>query len=635
MHHDHCEHEHEHDHEHGCGCCEETVETSTKGILIAISSALLLAAIILGEFSMPLYVTLPIYVAAYLVVGSNCFIGLYNEFREKNFFSEYLLMTVATVGAFAISEYTEAVLVMIFHCIGTVIEDYSVSKSKNSVRSLLDGRPEKVERKNGEIWESVPLEDIAVGDVVRIKAGEIAALDGVVTGGGATVDTSSVTGESRKYFLSENDKVLSGFVNLDGVIEITVTSDEKHSTLSEIVRLVEEGNKNKSNAEKTLSVFAKYYTPAVMFAAIAIAVICPLIWGNFVYFFREAMLLLVASCPCSLLIGIPLSFYCGIGGMAKNGVLVKGGGHIEKFSKLRAVAFDKTGTLTTGDFGITEIFAENKEELFDLLCAAEYYSTHSLSEPFKNGKISPSDLSDFTEIAGRGVFVKYKDKPLFAGNAKLMRENGIVFPDVKEEKGSVIFAAYDGEYKGRVILGDIIRSDAEQTLSELKKNGVEKTVLLTGDGKTNAELLANTLKIDEVKSSLLPKDKVENVLTLSEKYDGNVAFVGDGINDAPVLAKAPMSVAIAKDGNGISASAADAVLLGGKLSGISKLVSFSKKTMRLVRFDIVSSLAVKFGVMAGGFFGLPMYAAVFADVGLTVIYPLLAYALFKSAKKDR
>lgn len=628
--------EHGHEHSHGDGCCcgeEETFSVKTKFILIAVSSVLLIAAMILSSFDINLFITLPLYIAAYLVVGINCFKGCINEIREGNIFSEYLLMTVATVGAFIISEYNEAVLVMIFHCIGTIIEYYSVSRSKNSVRALLDSRPKTVEVQRDGNWQKFNVSDVKVGDIIRVKPGEMIALDGVIVKGTASIDTSSITGESVKRTFSEKDTVMSGYINLDGMLEIEISSEEKNSTLAEIIRLVEEGNKNKSNAEKTFSVFAKYYTPAVMAAALIVALICPLIWGNWSYFFGVAMLFLVASCPCSLIIGIPLSFYCSIGGMAKNGILVKGGAHIENFSRLKVMAFDKTGTLTTGDFGILKISSKNDEELLQLLSAAEYYSTHPLAQVFKKNTVNENEITDFKEISGRGVSVLFKNKKILAGNRTLLESENIEVPEIENINGSVIFVSYGGEYKGYAVLGDVVREDAEETLFKIKKSGVEKTVLLTGDGKTNATSLAKKLNIDSVFYSLLPQNKVERVEELSVEYNNRVAFVGDGINDAPVLAKAPLSVSVAGQGKDIAASSSDVVLLNGKLSGISRLISFAKKTMRLVRFDIIVSLVMKFGIMVWGFFGCPMYMAVFADVGLVIIFPLLAFALFRSSNK--
>ncbi len=631
------DHEHEHQHSHGgcgCGCEEETFSVKTKFILIGISVILLIAAIVFKSLSFPGFVTLPLYIAAYLIVGTNCFKGCINEFKEGNIFSEFLLMIVATLGAFALKEYNEAVFVMIFHCVGTVIEHYSVSRSERSVRSLLDSRPKSVDTfKDGE-WRSIRVSDVKKGDIIRIKPGEMAALDGIVLKGKASVDTSSITGESAKRSVSENDSVLSGYINLDGVLELRVTDEEEHSTLTEIIKLVEEGNSNKSNTEKTISSFAKYYTPAVMAAALIVAVICPLIWGNFSYFFGVAMLFLVASCPCSILIGIPLAFYCSIGGAAKKGVLVKGGAHIENFAKLKAVAFDKTGTLTTGEFGIIKTESRDTNELISLISAAEHYSSHPLAQVFKKYPVDESQISDFSEISGKGVSVLYCGKPLIAGSAAFLEDKNIKFNRPENINGSIIFVAYDSEYKGYAILGDVVRDDAEKTVAALRKSGVEKLVLLTGDGKDNAVALSEKLGLDSAFWSLLPRDKVEKLDSLSVEYKGRTAFVGDGINDAPVLAKAPLSVAVGGEGKDIAATSSDAVLLNGKLSGLADLISFAKKTMRLVRFDIIFSLLVKFGVMIGGFFGCPMYFAVFADVGLVIIFPLLAYALLRSAKKN-
>ena len=578
-----------------------------------------------------------LYMIPYLIVGGSVLMRAARGILHGQMFDENFLMSIATIGAFAIGEYSEAVFVMLFYSVGELFEHVAVNKSRGSIKALLSIRADTafVENGDGELVE-IPCEQIKIGDVICVKPGGKIALDGEIIEGSTSINTVALTGESLPRDVKEGDVVLSGCVNMQGFIKIKVTKLFGDSTVSKILQLVESSVENKSKSENFITKFARFYTPAVVGAAALLAILPPLfigmgdvsVWMDWI---GRAMTFLVISCPCALVISVPLSYFGGIGSASSKGILVKGSSYLDALSGCETVVFDKTGTLTEGNFTVTDIKTENgiaRENLLALASAAEKYSTHPISLAIITAASAENcattrEATEIEEVSGRGVKALVGKKLLLVGNSELMRENNVSLPsDTIAERGVTIHVAHGGEYLGAIIVSDRPKAKAGSALAKLRKLGVKRTVMLTGDRAAEAKLTAAELGIDEYHAELLPADKVtaiENLLRES-KNGANVAFVGDGINDAPVLARADVGIAMGALGSDAAIEAADVVLMNDDLDRIGDAILLAKKTRRIVIQNIVFALGVKAAVLALGAFGLVgLNAAVFADVGVAVI----------------
>ena len=553
-------------------------------------------------------------------------------------FDENFLMSLATVGALATGEYPEAVFVMLFYQVGELFQSYAVDQSRKSITSLMDIRPDYANIEVDGQLRQVDPEDVAVGDTIVIKAGERVPLDGIVTQGNSALDTAALTGESLPRDVAAGDEVISGCVNLSGLLHVRVTRPFGESTVAKILDLVENSSEKKAKAEHFITKFARYYTPAVVFAALALAVIPSLLleggWGVWV---PRALNFLVVSCPCALVISIPLSFFGGIGGASKHGILVKGSNYLEALARAGIVVFDKTGTLTRGTFEVTVIHPQqlSEQELLELAALAEHFSTHPISLSIQAAcrpAPDPARVTDVKEIAGRGVQAVVDGRTVLAGNQKLMDQFQISFEDRCRHMGTIIHVAVDGEYAGHIVISDQPKPEAAQALSDLKAAGVRRTVMLTGDAKPVADQVAQSLGIDQVYAELLPAGKVEKVeeLLLDNSERGKLAFVGDGINDAPVLSRADIGIAMGAMGSDAAIEAADVVLMDDDPAKIAKAIRISRKCLRIVYENIVFAIGIKLAclvLVALGFAN--MWLAIFADVGVMILAVLNAIrALF-------
>ena len=560
-------------------------------------------------------------------------------------FDENFLMALATVGAFCTGffgqgEYPEAVFVMLFYQVGELFQNYAVGRSRKSIAELMDIRPDyaNVERE-GKLVQVDP-EEVAVGDVITVKAGERVPLDGVVLEGTSMVNTSALTGESVPREVRPGDDVISGCVNQSGLLRVRVTKVFGESTVAKILDLVENSSSKKARAESFITKFARYYTPVVVIGAAVLALVPPLFVGNWAGWIEKALIFLVVSCPCALVISVPLSFFGGIGGASRQGILVKGGNYLEVLANTEMVVFDKTGTLTKGVFNVTAIHPQEcaKGSLLEMAALAESYSDHPISRSLKEAygkEIDESRVGQVEELSGRGVCAQVDGKTVCAGNDKLMDSIGVKWRPC-HHVGTIVHVAVDGQYLGHIVISDEVKDDAKQAVSALKAQGVRKTVMLTGDAKTVGEAVARDLGLDEVHTQLLPGEKVAKVEALLEQKSskGKLAFVGDGINDAPVLSRADIGIAMGALGSDAAIEAADIVLMDDKPSKIALAMQISKRTLRIVRQNIVFALAVKIVVLALTPFGLSnMWEAVFADVGVMVIAILNASRALKAGKK--
>ena len=569
-----------------------------------------------------------IFILSYIIVGFEILRkAVRNIFRGK-VFDENFLMSVATLGAFAIGEFPEAVAVMLFYQVGELFQDYAVDKSRKSIASLMDIRPDYANVIRNGKEEKVNPDDVKIGDTIVIKPGEKVPLDGVVIDGKTTLDTKALTGESVPRDAGKGDTVLSGCINLSGTIKMEVTKEFGETTVSKILDLVENASSKKAKSENFITKFAEYYTPIVVIIAVILAIVPPLIieGASFQDWLYRALSFLVVSCPCALVISIPLSFFGGIGGASKIGVLVKGSNYLEALSKAEIMVFDKTGTLTEGVFEVQNIepVGISKEELLKVAAYTEHYSNHPISKSIKkayNKEIDEKEIIDSQEVSGKGIVAQIGKKNVFAGNEKLMDEKGIEYTKCTHV-GSVVYVAIDGKYVGHIVISDKIKEDAKKTIDELKKSNIKQTVMLTGDRKNIGEAVAKEIGIDKVYSELLPDGKVEKVeeLLKTKSPKGKLAFVGDGINDAPVLAMADIGIAMGGLGADSAIEAADIVIMTDQPSKIISAMKLSKKTMRIVRENIIFAIAVKVLVLILTAFGLStMWQAVFADVGVSVI----------------
>ena len=555
-------------------------------------------------------------------------------------FDENFLMSLATVGALATGEYPEAVFVMLFYQVGELFQSYAVDQSRKSITSLMDIRPDYANIEVDGQLRQVDPEDVAVGDTIVIKAGERIPLDGVVLEGTSNVDTAALTGESLPREAQPGDDVISGCVNLSGLLRVRVTKAFEESTVAKILDLVENSSSKKAKAENFITKFARYYTPAVVLAAVALALLPPLFTSiQWVDSIQRALNFLVVSCPCALVISVPLSFFGGIGGASKNGILVKGGNYLEVLAKTELVVFDKTGTLTRGVFHVTAIHPDHcgEAQLLELAALAESYSDHPISRSLKEAygkELDASRVSNVEELSGRGVRATVDGRQICAGNDKLMEDIGVSWHPC-HRVGTTVHVASDGVYLGHIVISDEVKPDAKEAITALKACGVRRTVMLTGDAKAVGESVAQELGLDEVHTQLLPADKVTRVEALLGEVSpkGALAFVGDGINDAPVLSRADIGIAMGGLGSDAAIEAADIVLMDDKPSKLADAIRIARRTLAIVRQNIVFALAVKFLVLALSAAGAAnMWEAVFADVGVSVIAILNAMRALKTVK---
>ncbi len=574
------------------------------------------------------WINIGIYIISYLIVGLDVLIEAIKNIFKGEVFDENFLMTIATIGAFAIGEYPEAVAVMLFYQVGEMFQSYAVDKSRKSIASLMDIRPDFANiKKNGSI-EKVSPDKINIGDIIIVKPGEKVPLDGTIVDGNSMLDTSALTGESVPREVNIGDEVLSGSINQNGLIEIKVTKSFGESTVSKILDLVENASSKKSKSENFISKFAKYYTPIVVVIAVLLAIIPPIIFKEteFIQWLYRALTFLVVSCPCALVISIPLGFFGGIGGASKLGVLVKGSNYLEALSKTEVVVFDKTGTLTEGVFEVQKVNSVDitKEDLIKCAAYAESFSNHPIANSLKKayGKdIDNKKISETHELSGLGVNAVVDGNAVFVGNEKLMQEKNIEYIKCNEI-GTILYVAINNQFKGTIIISDKIKADAKKAIEKLKKNNVKKIVMLTGDKKAVGESVAKELGLDEVYTELLPNDKVEKVeeLMKSKSEKGKLAFVGDGINDAPVLAISDIGIAMGGLGSDAAIEAADVVLMTDEPSKVVDAIKISKKTLKIVKQNIIFAIAVKILVLILSAIGLSnMWQAVFADVGVSVL----------------
>ena len=611
-----------------------------KRMLIrVIVSAVLFAVCML----LPLtgWVRLLVFLAPYGVIGWDVLWRAVRNIAHGQVFDENFLMALATVGALAIGEYPEAVFVMLFYQVGELFQSYAVDQSRKSITALMDIRPDyaNMEGPDGQL-EQVDPEDVAVGDTIVIKAGERIPLDGVVLEGSSTVDTAALTGESLPRQVESGDDVISGCVNLSGLLKVRVTKAFEESTVAKILDLVENSASKKAKAEHFITKFARYYTPIVVLAAVALAFLPPLFTSiQWVDSIQRALNFLVVSCPCALVISVPLSFFGGIGGASRDGILVKGGNYLEVLARTEIVVFDKTGTLTRGVFNVTAIHPDHCDQgqLLELAALAECWSDHPISRSLKEAygrEMDSSRVSNVEEVAGRGVKAVVDGHTICAGNDKLMEDIGVSWHPC-HRVGTTVHVASDGVYLGHIVISDEVKPDAKEAVAALKAAGVRKTVMLTGDAQAVGEDVAKQLGLDEVHTQLLPADKVERVEKLLKEVSpkGALAFVGDGINDAPVLSRADIGIAMGGLGSDAAIEAADIVLMDDKPSKIAHAIRIARRTLSIVRQNIVFALAVKLLVLILSAAGLvSMWAAVFADVGVSVIAILNAMRALKAGK---
>ena len=602
-------------------------------------SAVLFAACML----LPLtgWARLLVFLAPYGVIGWDVLWRAVRNIAHGQVFDENFLMALATVGALAIGEYPEAVFVMLFYQVGELFQSYAVDQSRKSITALMDIRPDyaNMEGPDGRL-EQVDPEDVSVGDTIVIKAGERIPLDGVVLEGSSTVDTAALTGESLPRRVESGDDVISGCVNLSGLLKVQVTKAFAESTVAKILDLVENSAGKKAKAEHFITRFARYYTPVVVLSAVALALLPPLFTSiQWVDSIQRALNFLVVSCPCALVISVPLSFFGGIGGASRDGILVKGGNYLEVLARTEIVVFDKTGTLTRGVFNVTAIHPDHCDEgqLLELAALAESYSDHPISRSLKEAygkELDAARVSDVEEIAGRGVRAVVDGRAVCAGNDRLMEDIGVSWHPC-HRVGTTVHVASDGVYLGHIVISDEVKPDAKEAVAALKAVGVRKTVMLTGDAKAVGEDVAKQLGLDEAHTQLLPAGKVARVEELLREVSpkGALAFVGDGINDAPVLSRADIGIAMGGLGSDAAIEAADIVLMDDRPSKIAHAIRIARRTLSIVKQNIVFALAVKLLVLALSAVGLAsMWAAVFADVGVSVIAILNAMRALRAGK---
>lgn len=621
-----CEHHH-HEHSHG--------HDKSPVIRIILALTIFIIAMIADFTGIARFI---VFLIAYVIAGGDIVCKAFKNIFKGEVFDENFLMSIATIGAFAIKEYPEAVMVMVLYQIGEMLQHGAVEKSRRSISELMDIRPDYANiEENGVLVRKNPVE-IKVGDIILVKTGEKIPLDGIVIEGKAVLDTSALTGESKPREIEAGDIAVSGCINTNGILKIKVEKEFGDSTVSKILELVEHASSKKAKTENFITKFARYYTPIVVFGAIFLAVLPPLLIqdAQFTTWLERALTFLVISCPCALVISVPLGFFGGIGGASKQGILIKGSSYIEALSKPDTVVFDKTGTLTKGTFKVTQInpIGVTSEELLEYTALAENYSNHPIALSLKEayGKIaSPARIKDIEEIAGNGVIANVDGNEILAGNSKLLEKYEIDFNKINKT-GTVIYTAKNGKYIGSITISDEIKDDSKKAINELK-HFTKNIVMLTGDSKATAEKTAQELGIEKVYSELLPSQKVEKIedLILNKNKNKSVIFAGDGINDAPVLTRADIGIAMGALGSDAAIEAADIVIMDDKPSKIPQAIKISRKTMAVVKQNIVFALGIKALFLILGAFGfVTMWGAVFADVGVTIIAVLNSLRTLKN-----
>ena len=588
------------------------------------------------------YLRFGLFMIPYLIIGYDILKKAFKGIRNKQVFDENFLMAVATIGAILLGDYTEGTAVMLFYQIGELFQSYAVGRSRRNISELMDIRPDYANVENNGELEQVDPDEVAIGTIIIVQPGEKVPIDGVITEGTSTLNTSALTGESLPRSAKVGDEVISGCINMTGLLKIRTTKEFGESTVSKILELVENSSSRKSKSENFISKFAKYYTPAVCYGALALALLPPIVlllmgkpamWGDWIY---RALTFLVISCPCALVISIPLSFFAGIGGASNQGVLVKGSNYLETLAQTKYVVFDKTGTMTQGVFEVSGIHHSQipDEKLLEYAALAECSSSHPISKSLQKAYGKPVDrnrVTDIEEISGNGVIAKVDGVSVAVGNAKLMKKLGIAYQEC-HHVGTVVHMSVDGRYAGHILISDIIKPHAKEAIAELKKAGISRTVMLTGDSKRVADQVAAELGIDEVYSELLPADKVTKVEELLDKKTAKekLAFVGDGINDAPVLSRADIGIAMGALGSDAAIEAADIVLMDDDPLKISKAIKIARKCIRIVYENIYFAIGIKVLCLILGAIGIAnMWMAIFADVGVMIIAVLNAIrALF-------
>ncbi|QWI76130.1 cadmium-translocating P-type ATPase [Bacillus mycoides] len=621
---------HDHGHDHGDGNLKKMIGRLVVGGILTGIAALA---------GLPQMITIPLFVLAYLLIGGDIVWRAARNITRGQVFDENFLMAIATLGAFAIQQYPEAVAVMLFYQVGELFQSIAVNRSRKSITSLMDIRPDYANVKVGNETKQVSPEDVQVGEYIIVKPGEKVPLDGKVVEGTSMMDTSALTGESVPREVEVGNDVLSGFVNQNGVLIVEVTKEFGESTVSKILDLVQNASSKKAPTENFITKFARYYTPVVVITAAIMAFIPPLILegATFSDWIYRALVFLVISCPCALVVSIPLGFFGGIGGASKSGILVKGSNYLEALNDVKYIVFDKTGTLTKGVFKVTKMEPSEgitAEELLEYAAFAEVYSNHPIAQSIRNayGKsIDENSIEDYSEISGLGTVVKVQGKEIFAGNAKLMKKENITFKQ-PNTVGTLVHVAVDGKYAGYIVISDEVKEDSKQAIQKLKELGIKKTVMLTGDAKSVGEAVGKELGLDEVHAELLPHQKVEEIEKIDAAKRGKekIAFVGDGINDTPVLARADVGIAMGGLGSDAAIEAADIVIMTDEPSKIATAVKIAKRTRSIVWQNIIFALGVKGLVLLLGAFGIAtMWEAVFSDVGVTLLAVLNAMRVLR------
>ena len=640
-----CKHQHEHKHEH-----HHEHSLSKQLWLIGITVILLIMAVAVEKtLDLPKWQLLMVYLVPYLLIGHDTLKEAVEGLTEGEAFNEHFLMSIATIGALCIgflpgaeTEFPEAVFVMLFFQVGELFEGYAEGKSRESIAHLMDIRPDVAHVETSTGLKDVSPEEVQIDEVIVIRPGEKVPLDGFIVEGSTSLNTVALTGETLPREVTETDEVISGCVNISGVIRVQVTKTFGESTVSKILNLVEHASEHKSQSEAFITRFARVYTPVVVFAAIALAVIPTLLGGSFATWLYRALMFLVVSCPCALVISVPLTFFGGIGGASRRGILIKGSNYMDILAKVGTVVFDKTGTLTHGQFAVEAVHPERYDahHLLHLAAHVEHYSTHpigaALRDAFPEEATDGCHISDVEEIAGQGIRAKVGDNIVCVGNTKMMDTIGAQWHDCPQcehqhqaASGTIIHMAIDGQYAGHIIINDKIKADSKEAIAQLKQLGVGKTVMLTGDREEVGHHVAEQLQLDEYHAGLLPADKVshiERLLTPPETVNGGnsdkpiVAFVGDGINDAPVLARADVGIAMGGLGSDAAIEAADVVLMDDQPSKVATAIRIARKTIAIARQNVIFAIAIKVSVLLLATFGLAnMALAVFADVGVTVL----------------
>lgn len=593
---------------------------------IIISAILFIIALVVPFQN--IWINRAIYLISYIIVGFEILKKAVRNIKRGKVFDENFLMSVATIGAFAIQEFPEAVAVMLFYQIGELFQDYAVDKSRKSISDLMDLRPDYANVLRNGKEEKIDPDGVKIDEIIIVKPGEKVPLDGVIIEGNSFIDTKGLTGEPKPRRVAESDEILSGCINLEGILKIRVKKEYDESTVSKILELVENASSKKSKSEKFITKFAKYYTPIVVIVAVFLALIPPLIIKNATFsdWLYRALSFLVVSCPCALVISIPLSFFGGIGGASKNGILIKGSNYLEALSNLETVVFDKTGTLTEGVFKVQKInsIGISDEDLLEIAAYAEWYSNHPIAKSVKqeySKNVEEVKIKNVKEITGKGILASIDEKQVLIGNEKLMQEYNINYEKSKEV-GTILYIAIDNVFSGTILISDKIKDDSVKCIELIKTNGIKQTIMLTGDKKEIAENISKKLGIDKVHSELLPDEKVKKMEELLKNKTQNkkIAFVGDGINDAPVLALADIGIAMGGLGSDSAIEAADIVIMTDEPSKISIAIKISKKTMKIVRENIIFAITIKIIVLILSALGIAtMWEAVFADVGVAII----------------